>query len=419
MKAGRPITMGDIRALGHNAEIWDGGTAGVAGFGARRQRSAAVSYVLMYRTADGRQRRVTIGRHGAPWTPETARREARRLLGEVAAGRDPALLRQRARGAGTVAALCDAYLEAAEAGRLLKRDGTRKRQSTLATDRSRIEAHIKPLLGHMRPQAVTRQHVERFMQQVIEGHTARRQKLARPHALSAVKGGRGAAARTMGLLGAIFAWAQRQALIEANPVRGITRPADGTRERRLSEAEHAALGRALAALEGHMWPPALAAARFMLLTGWRRGEVLGLRWGNIDLARQSARLPDTKTGASIRPLAALACDILRQAGRREDAALVFPPARGDTAMTGFRSHWRRIREAAGLSADVTPHVLRHSFASVAADLGLSELTIAALIGHRRGSMTARYSHLADRALIEAADRVAAAIARKLGAAGGQ
>jgi len=76
-------------------------------------------------------------------------------------------------------------------------------------------------------------------------------------------------------------------------------------------------------------------------------------------------------------------------------------------------HWRRIRKAAGLPRDVTPHTLRHSFASVAADLGMSELTIAGLLGHRIGSVTARYAHTADAVLIAAADRVAGAIARKL------
>jgi integrase len=62
---------------------------------------------------------------------------------------------------------------------------------------------------------------------------------------------------------------------------------------------------------------------------------------------------------------------------------------------------------------VTPHTLRHSFASVAADLGMSELTIAGLLGHRIGTVTARYAHTADAVLIAAADRVASAIARKL------
>ena len=81
------IGLRQVRALRLGETIWD---ASLPGFGARRQRSDAVSYVLFYRTKEGRQRWFTIGRHGAPWTPEGAREEARRLLGDVASKADPA-----------------------------------------------------------------------------------------------------------------------------------------------------------------------------------------------------------------------------------------------------------------------------------------------------------------------------------------
>ncbi len=74
-------------------------------------------------------------------------------------------------------------------------------------------------------------------------------------------------------------------------------------------------------------------------------------------------------------------------------------------MSGFPSLFRKIARAK-LPKDITPHVLRHSFASVAADLGFSELTIAALIGHRGGSITSRYTHHADAVLLAASDAVA-------------
>ena len=79
-------------------------------------------------------------------------------------------------------------------------------------------------------------------------------------------------------------------------------------------------------------------------------------------------------------------------------------------MSGFPSLFEKIARSGGLPADITPHVLRHSFASVAVDLGFSELTIAALIGHRGGSITSRYTHHADAVLLAAADQVAAHIA---------
>jgi len=413
----KPIGLRDVRALPPNGEIWDAGTEGVAGFGARRQRSEAIAYVVMYRTAEGRLRRYTIGRHGAPWTPATARREALRILGLVAAGGDPAAEKREKRQAATVADLCDLYLADAEAGRLLTRRGVAKKASTLATDKSRIERHIKPLLGTMKVSTVTRADVERFMHAVADGETALRVKLPKKRALSNVRGGKGAASRTLGLLGAIFAYVERKRMIAENPTRGVIRYADGKRERRLSDAEYAAFGRALAAREAETWPPAVACARFLALTGWRSGEALALRWGMVDLARRTARLRDTKTGESLRPLAAAACDVLRAQGPGAADALVFPPSRGDGTMTGFRSMFARIVKAGGLPADVTPHVLRHSFASLANDLGYSEATIGMLIGHKgTGSVTRGYIHLGD-SLAAAADRIAATILRKLAGEG--
>src|SRR5580658_9642788 len=118
------IGLREVRALGPRAELWDNA---VRGFGARRQAGPAVSYVLMYRTRDGRQRRFTIGRHGAPWTPDTAREEARRLLGDIARGADPSADKRENREAMTIAELCDGYLADADAGRLLTRRGQSKK----------------------------------------------------------------------------------------------------------------------------------------------------------------------------------------------------------------------------------------------------------------------------------------------------
>ena len=83
-------------------------------------------------------------------------------------------------------------------------------------------------------------------------------------------------------------------------------------------------------------------------------------------------------------------------------------------MRGFHKVWLRIAKRAGLAADVTPHVLRHSFASVAADLEYSELTIAALIGHKKASVTSKYAHHADAVLLQAADAVSDRIAELMG-----
>jgi integrase len=70
----------------------------------------------------------------------------------------------------------------------------------------------------------------------------------------------------------------------------------------MTEAEYRALGEALRTMPEAIWPAGVAATRFLALTGWRRGEMLALKWSEIDLAIRTARLADTKTGASLRPL---------------------------------------------------------------------------------------------------------------------
>ncbi len=221
---------------------------------------------------------------------------------------------------------------------------------------------------------------------------------------------------TVGLLGAIFDYAVRNGMRTDNPVHGSMRPADGRRQRRLVDEEYEIFGRALRQAEANrMWPPAISACRFLALTGWRLGEVLSLRWREVDLSRRTATLADTKAGRSMRPLSHAACDLLRHVGRGAGDSLVFPPTRGDRRMGGFRSFWRRIGNLGGLPADITPHTLRHSFASLAADMGYSEPTIAALLGHVGRSITSRYMHSADAVLLAAADVVAKRTSELMGA----
>jgi integrase len=403
----RKIGLREVRALGPGAIIWDGGTGGVAGFCARRQRGRAVTYYVKYRTNSGRQRWYVIGRHGSPWTPETARDKAIELLREVKNGTDPAAEKRAARNATTVAELCDVYLADAETGRLLTRRDVAKKPSTLALDKGRIERHIKPLLGSIAVPSLTLDDVERFMHNVAEGKTAARAKTAKKRGLARVTGGRTAATRAVGLLGAIFTYAVHRRMRPDNPVNGVRRFADRKRERRLTDDEYAALGAALrqGEVEG-IWPAAIAAARFLALTGWRSGEAMGLRWSEVDLARRTARLADTKTGLSFRPVSHAACDVLRSLPRVA-GDLVFPASRGGPAtILHFKKFWPRIAKLGGLPANVTPHVLRHSFASLAADLGYSDPTIAALVGHKGHTITSRYVHSADAVLLAAADAVA-------------
>jgi integrase len=394
----RKLSIRDIDALAPSAIAWDGT---VIGLGARRYRSG-ITFFLKYRTRYGRQRWFTIGRYGSPWTPETARRRAQQLLVEIANGADPATEKESTRKAITVAELCARYLADAETGRLLMRGGRPKKASTLANDRSRIESHIIPLLGRLPVGAVTRQDVEHFMHAIADGETRR--------SGTRIRGGRIAARRTVNFLGALFVYAVERHLRADNPVRGIRKFAENKRERRLTDAEYTRLGDGLRASVDVLLPSALAALRFLALTGWRAGEALALHWREVHLVRRTATLEDTKTGRSMRPLSNAACEVLRVQPYLGDDALVFG------GVCNYRRVLQRVLSRGGLPSDISAHTLRHSFASLAGDLGYSEATIGALIGHRGQSMTSRYMHYADAVLLAAADAVASETARRMGEA---
>jgi integrase len=375
------IGIREVRALQPGTVLWD---TQVRGFGARRVESDAVIFVLKYRTKAGRQRWHRIGRFNSPWTPDEARDEARRLLGDVARGADPGAGRTQ-HGAITVAQLCSTYIADAKAGRLMKT------ASTIGTDESRIGKHVIPLLGPLSVSAVTRDDIENFM------HKA------------AAKGGKGTATRTTNLLSAIFSYAIAKGVRPDNPCKGIKRFAEGKRDRRFSDDEYKRLGIALRkAQDEQIWPSAMDAVRFIALTGWRAGEAVALRWSDIDIDRRTAVLSDTKTGRSMRPLSQAACDVLGGIPRTKDVVFVPPPRSSDGQWFKTRVK-RNIFPLGGLPGDLGMHVLRHSFASLAADLGYSEPTIASLLGHKGRSITSRYIHSADAVLLAAADAVAGRI----------
>src|SRR5262249_27746663 len=192
---------------------------------------------------------------GSPWTPDMARDAAKRILGHVADGADPAADKHAKRKAASVAELCDMYIADAEAGGLFTRREAAKKASTIGTDKGRIERHIKPLLGSMKVAAVTREDIDGFMHAIAEGRTAARIKTGKKRGLANVRGGKGTASRTVGLVGSIFSYAVRYRMRPDNPVRGVIRFADGRRERRLSDAEYKMLGAALKkATDEQLWP---------------------------------------------------------------------------------------------------------------------------------------------------------------------
>jgi len=381
---------------------WDAGDGALKGFGIRMKPSGAASYLVQYRNKEGRTRRLVIGKVGT-LTPDEARNLAGDALRAVARGSDPSAERHAVRGAVTVSELCDLY-RAETKGRI--------KASTWCSDRSRIETHVKPLIGQFTVRSLTTADIERMKADIIAGKTARPRKVEGRGGIAT--GGAGVAARTLGMVVTILEYARKSLkLIKENPARDVKKPPDRKQRRFLTVEEMAKIGQAIreSQAEGGN-ATALAAIRLLLLTGLRRMECLALRRAWVDGRAGCIRFEDTKSGPQLRPIGREAVKLIEAQPAGEGGPWVFPASHGDGHMVGLPKVLARICAQAGLEG-VTVHMLRHSFAASAAEMGFSELTIAGLLGHSVPGITARYAHVPDSALVAAADHVATRVASAL------
>lgn len=405
----------------HDAFLWD---VEVPGFGCKVTPRGRRIFVLQY-WANGRSRRVTLGRYGVELTVDQARTKAKGLRGQVADGGDPAAARAKARAMPTLTEFAERYL--------IEHAMAKKKPLSIEADRRNLDKHILPALGRLRVNSITRADVARF-------HAAMR---ATPTLAN----------RCLALLSKMFslseAWDFRPD--GSNPARHVQKYRERKVERFLSEAELARLGAVLeAAAQAGEHPSVVAAIRMLLLTGCRRNEILTLKWAYVDLERGCLRLPDSKTGSKTVLLGAPALELLAGLPRSEGNPYVLPGKVPGKHYVGLEKAWFRLRKratvrlwaesestpAAALVArleaqlgraplyeecletarekglemptglrDVRLHDLRHTHASIGAGSGESLILIGALLGHRQAATTQRYAHLSDNPLRAAANRI--------------
>lgn len=404
MASGRPITKTRVDKLTPGAAMWD---SDVRGFGVRKQRRDAV-YILKYR-AGGKQRVYTIGLHGSPWTVETARNHAQGILGEVAKGTDPAVLRDKMKAAPTLDAFSHRYL--AEVS------DVHKKASTAGEDRRMLRLHILPALRDRKVAEIDSGDVARF------------------HA--GMKATPVGANRALALLSHMLNYAVEKGERPdiPNPCRRVKKYQEHQRERFLTVDELGRLGGAILEAEttGILWHPdpskkakhapkeenrhvmidaySAAALRLLLFTGARLREILHLKWEYVDFDRGVLYLPDSKTGKKAIVLNAPALAVLN--GLERVGPYVIAGASIDKPRADLKSPWTLVRRHAVLEG-LRIHDLRHTYASFGAGGGLGLPIIGKLLGHSQSATTARYAHLADDPLRRASEAIAGRIAAAMG-----
>lgn len=356
---------------------WDDKTPGL---GLRVAATGKMSYVVDFRTKSGRQRRLVIGDANLIPLVE-ARKIAVSISVDVAEGRDPAQERRdekrRVRYA-RVNLLCDRFLE--------EHAKIHKKAKSAYEDERQIEKYIRKAFGKKVIEEVEFEDIQRFHSGFAD----------RPFLAN----------RLVALLSAMFSFAERVGLRERglNPCRGIRKYPEQAAHRDLSPDEYYRLACALKEFEP-VYYDAVDAIRLLILTGCRRNEILHLSWPEVDLEAGWLALADSKTGARAVPLNSQAVAVLKRRRKRakKNVRWVFPSSRDSSKPVydikkPWMGHKRKsgrvegIREKADLS-DLRLHHLRHAFASVGSDIGLSELQVADILGHRGGTTTRRYARL--------------------------
>jgi integrase len=349
------ITIRTVEQLKPRSRVWD---TVVQGFGVRRQTDGAYYYLRFRR--NGAQTMRSIGRHGSPWTPDTARNEAKRLLGLAVSGDDPFAKPVPAEAFGP------------EVERYLGKQRLGLKPRTYIE----LERHLRRDCG-----ALARLRLTEIDRRTVALRLAEVETASGPTARNRVRSS----------LSAFFNWAVREGLLDANPVAGTARADErGSRERVLTQAELAELWAVLP--QGDFGD----IIRLLLLTGQRREEIGGLRLSEVDLVRSLIVLPQERT-KNLRqhelPLSRQALAILQRQPKRKGRDFIF--GIGEAGFSGWSKSKERLdqdllaaRRKTNRKAKAIPdwriHDLRRTCATGMAELGVQPHIIEAVLNHVSG-----------------------------------
>jgi integrase len=364
--------------------LWD---EGIPGFGLRVMPSGRKSFVVQFR-AGRRARRMSLG-PSTVLTCDQARTRAITIIAAVKNGEDPAADRAAKRNAATVSDLADRFDKEHIAVRL--------KASTAKEYRSNLKRFILPALGRLAVPEITRADVAKFH------HDLRHIPYQ--------------ANRCLEVVSKMFVLAEMWGLRPdgSNPRKHIRKYPEEKRERFLSAAELRRIGEVLREMESERieLTSAILAARLLILTGCRLGEIMTLKWDYVDFDERALRLPDSKTGKKVVHVGAPAVEYLHGAPRIDGNPWVITGTQPGKPLSDLQPFWQRVRARAGVK-DVRIHDLRHTFASTAVASGQGLPMIGKLLGHTQVQTTARYAHLAADPVRSAANSVATSLREALG-----
>jgi len=365
--------------------LWD---SDLKGYALKVAPTGRKTFVIKYQLGgrQGPQRWMSLGRYGQI-TAEHARKDAKRLLGEVASGSDPAKARKK-----TKVTLENAMRE------FFVSHVSRLKPSTATYYEDLNKKYVLPAFGKRDITEIERSEIARHHQKL---HNKRYQ-----------------ANRVLALLSKFFNWCELHGYRRdgTNPCRHIAKYTEKQRTRFMSDAEMAKLGEALRREPN---PFAVAAIKLLLLTGMRKNEILRLKWSEVSIDTAEIRLSDSKTGAKTVPLSPPALDILKNLPQISDNPFVIVGKKPGSHLVNIKSLWQRVLTRANIQ-DLRIHDMRHSFASVGAASNMSLPILGALLHHSQPSTTQKYAHFSNDPIRKAGDKIAGQIADALeGKAGGE
>ena len=245
------------------------------------------------------------------------------------------------------------------------------------------EYYIKNLLKYFRGKSMDSIHS--FL---IEKYKLERKKIVKPATVN----------RELTCLKYMYNLAIKWGYVDKNPVKGVKFFKENNERLRFLGAEEEE--RLIQACKGHLKPIVITA----LNTGMRRGEILGLKWKNVDFRNWILTVTNTKNGKSRKiPMNGEMRELFTELRKKQNGIYVFSNSRGKRYYSLKRSFSSAVKRAE--LKDFHFHDLRHTFASNLVMAGVDLVTVKELLGHSSLQMTMRYSHLSERHKLEAVEKL--------------